>query len=874
MTFESFDDRPDVRFDRRSVIRSVGATALALGLAGCTTTGGRTHEAGPVSLDQEAAELGYALRSESTIETEREVEQEDETVDVTLVGRLVSYERDGEGFADSVTVGAASTPAGEAIEVSPHPMAEEAVGRLLTDEAGEPFLSQLALEPTWSREPERVRTGEGTLFGSQVEFQTFAGVTRENELALLNVVRVMDDDDAVLVGEAHTKAVEDADTPLVGADGLVTERAVDAEVVQPFVELLPLVVRAEPEPFDGEPDDELAGREEADPENQLHSATLEGARVTDHEVTEIPEAAFDEEEIDVDEEDIPEWEPETIHPLVEEWLDERPADETEQLVVNFRDDIDLPRFPEPAVDEPRDSETNREIRARTEELIEEIEGRRREEYERLGRQLREYEAEVLDQFWLVQAVLVEMPLGNVRALADREDVLYVEPEETGEMPPSADPPAERLADGEGARVEHGEVERTRVDHEDVGASAAMTQHQVGAARDMLDTDPYYNLGLDGGYIGLMDTGVRESHQIFSNPNNLGFIRDCVNGIEANCSQPADQQEPGDDHNHGTKTAGIISGSDALGEEYRGVTEVTLDSFDVYPGDGGLSTAATLRAIEASLALLGRVLVAEMQSSSNENGSISTAADNAYDCGAVIIAANGNNGPDEETVNAPANARKAIGIGAFHIQTENQYTSQSRGPTGDGRIKPDVQAPNSTETASAQTDTAVAPYGGTSGATPYGAGAATLLRNWLRNSFCIDPGQVYAQLILSGQDTFPFDNTTGAGPLNLPTNGWAWWGQVTLSNAERVDITLSLDSSWDTFDVACWWPKNTDRFRVVWLQLIDPNGAVRASSTSLPSVFQRARENGDIESGDWTLRITHYVPPAGPPQRVYYAAHVE
>ena len=44
-------------------------------------------------------------------------------------------------------------------------------------------------------------------------------------------------------------------------------------------------------------------------------------------------------------------------------------------------------------------------------------------------------------------------------------------------------------------------------------------------------------------------------------------------------------------------------------------------------------------------------------------------------------------------------------------------------------------------------------------------AAALLRNWLRGtSGTIDPGQVYAQLILSGQQPYPFNNTSGAGPL--------------------------------------------------------------------------------------------------------------
>jgi serine protease AprX len=137
-------------------------------------------------------------------------------------------------------------------------------------------------------------------------------------------------------------------------------------------------------------------------------------------------------------------------------------------------------------------------------------------------------------------------------------------------------------------------------------------------------------------------------------------------------------------------------------------------------------------------VLDRVIVAEMQGGGDDLSAISRAADAAFDAGAVVIAANGNNGPSASTVNTPANAHRVIGVGNFDVQTQNQVTSQSRGPAPDGRFKPDIQAPTNTETASNAFDTAFRSFGGTSGATPYAAGAAALLRNWLRgSSFSID-----------------------------------------------------------------------------------------------------------------------------------------
>lgn len=56
-----------------------------------------------------------------------------------------------------------------------------------------------------------------------------------------------------------------------------------------------------------------------------------------------------------------------------------------------------------------------------------------------------------------------------------------------------------------------------------------------------------------------------------------------------------------------------------------------------------------------------------------------------------------------------------------------------------------------------------------------------------------------------------------------------------------------------------------------LYLIDPSGAVRASSVSIPSVFERARVSGRVAAGTWQLRIRGYN--VNGTQTVYWAAHV-
>ena len=62
-----------------------------------------------------------------------------------------------------------------------------------------------------------------------------------------------------------------------------------------------------------------------------------------------------------------------------------------------------------------------------------------------------------------------------------------------------------------------------------------------------------------------------------------------------------------------------------------------------------------------------------------------------------------------------------------------------------------------------------------------------------------------QLILSGQQPYPFNNTTGASPISLPTDSWAWWGKVSVSDGATIEIPLNIaSSSPNTFDGALWW----------------------------------------------------------------------
>lgn len=494
-----------------------------------------------------------------------------------------------------------------------------------------------------------------------------------------------------------------------------------------------------------------------------------------------------------------------------------------EVVLTFHDEVSIPRFPEPVVDAPAGAPENLRARSRAGFLVGRLEERRRATYEERRQELEPLGITVLETFWLVDAMLVRMPLAALEQVASRRDVLFIEPRHTDIPPPG---------------------------------------NTVADARAYLRSDTLANLA-SGGYVGLLDTGVRSSHTLLSNPSPLRYQRDCVNGTSNNCTSGTNLNPDDDCWNHGTSTAAIITGNSNLGNAYRGVDWITLDSFKVYPENcGGLDVAATIRGFQAAVAALDQVIVAEMQGSGNETSSVSVTADNAYDAGAIVVAANGNNGPNAGTVNSPANAHKVLGVGAFDVSTLSQYSGQSRGPTSDGRIKPDIQTPTNTKTASTASSTALHIFTGTSGSTPYAAALAIGLRNWIARTPGSSwlPGMGYAWTILFGDRAYPFDNTTGAGHLRFNPDAIIWQAYATMTPGGQTDIPINstlLSQFPKNLAAAIWWPESTSLHNNLDLFIVDPGGTIRASSVSVGSVLERAFVPGTLASGIWKVRIKNH-----------------
>ena len=108
---------------------------------------------------------------------------------------------------------------------------------------------------------------------------------------------------------------------------------------------------------------------------------------------------------------------------------------------------------------------------------------------------------------------------------------------------------------------------------------------------------------------------------------------------------------------------------------------------------------------------------------------------------------------------PAISPSAFSVGATDFRNDSARRYSSRGPTKDGRIKPDFAAPDGVRTVSFR------PFFGTSAASPHVAGAATLIKSARPNWGPKEIADFLASRAVDRGDDGP-DNIYGAGRIAL------------------------------------------------------------------------------------------------------------
>lgn len=475
--------------------------------------------------------------------------------------------------------------------------------------------------------------------------------------------------------------------------------------------------------------------------------------------------------------------------------------------------------------------------------------------------------------------------------------------------------------------------------------------QSGNASNSLLADQ----GLDGSgqIIGCADSGIDYDSCFFSDPNVP--VTTCMgNGIVPGCAnmnhrkivsyRTCDGAKEGDDRDvgHGTHVVGTIAG-DAKNldiGEYNGIApaaKIVFDDvgFEIFKMGLGLMVPADVyeELFPHSYSLGAKIHSNSWGAIANEYDLMSSDIDKfSYENDDfLVLFAAGNSGPEFGTLGAPAGAKNILSIGAGEndVQTyPGQYQDSvdfnnlvyfsSRGPTPDGRFKPDVVCPGD-NIASAESDgnlnsnqcssgvaSSIDTLSGTSMATPGCAGGAALVRQYFEQGF-FEPTRtlgfsptgalVKAVMLHSGHPMWYTVNGARFFPAKLPheSQGYGrvdlstvlWFGDESLFtlkyyNRETVQMGESPGYSFDVtsgsqFKVTLVWmdvegspAQSNTKVLIQDLDLIveSPSGALTLGNHLDGKVADHANNNeqvtiGSAEPGVYTVKILPHELPVGP-----------
>lgn len=492
--------------------------------------------------------------------------------------------------------------------------------------------------------------------------------------------------------------------------------------------------------------------------------------------------------------------PAKLAPPLDGWLRDSLAERRVDVVIGYDDPMEFPRLPLEGLDAPDSAAAGAAARA-VRAAADSIRRRRAAGYRtEVARLERDFGARVAGTHVLTRSVSASLELREIARLAERRDVTSIQLAFRGAPPPAECPSSEGVS----------------------------TSAYPCEARERIGTDPYRAAGQAGRRVVMLDTGVNTGHGVFAGlacppAGSLAHGLCTSDWSDPECSPPA---PPGDLHlsalGHGTKTASLLAGTGALGEEYRGVTNARLEAHRVYRAAGCVAGTADFAA-EGFLQVTERfldpgrapsVLLVEAQDGSGPFGEVARRAERLFEMGAVVIAPVGNtDAVPEGSVGSPGisssvlatGARMVHDYGATHPLQAHAWVPLLRG-------KPDLQAPTQTLGARGDDDDEFSALPNTSGAGPYAAGAARIVRNLLEGPWTpgarprrVDPGQVYAALLAFTSGNRPYPVESGAGPFRLPSAGHLYAGKSMVGSMQSRMLEIPVPpGTTGRCRVALWW----------------------------------------------------------------------
>jgi subtilisin family serine protease len=259
-------------------------------------------------------------------------------------------------------------------------------------------------------------------------------------------------------------------------------------------------------------------------------------------------------------------------------------------------------------------------------------------------------------------------------------------------------------------------------------------------------------------VAVVDTGIDDTH-----PDFAGRIM-ATKSFVGNSAR--------DDNGHGTHVAGTVAGNGSKSNgKYVGVApEAHLYIAKVLQADGSGSMSSVMAGIEwAVLEQQVQIINLSLGGTTTCDGTdaLSVLCDEAVlQAGVVMCIAAGNAGPRQQTIGPPGCARYVITVGA--VDDDDRVADfSSRGPTADGRVKPDIVFPGVGIVAPQAAGTRLGPVieegyvasDGTSMATPHASGVAALM---LQANPELTAEQVKTDMLAGGVDLGALPNEQGIG----------------------------------------------------------------------------------------------------------------
>ena len=243
-------------------------------------------------------------------------------------------------------------------------------------------------------------------------------------------------------------------------------------------------------------------------------------------------------------------------------------------------------------------------------------------------------------------------------------------------------------------------------------------------KKLIHTDYAYRMGLSGKNVTVvvMDTGIA-GHVDFCNGRSGLY----------------------DDNGHGTHVSGIIAGSGEMSKNKQGIRlysgiapRANLIMLKVLDEKGNGNTAKVLKGIDwivqnrekYQIKILNISVGMLPSAGQKEQQELLAAVDDLWDRGVMVVAAAGNNGPQENSVTIPGISRKILTVGSSDDRKEGggrglKSGYSSNGPTECCIVKPEILAPGTKITSCAGDGRGYAVKSGTSMAAPVVTGALAL-----------------------------------------------------------------------------------------------------------------------------------------------------